>query len=92
MMKQLEVGICCISESWDRKEKGIEEIIQLENYRVIKNVLQREGRGGKPALVISEKDYFITQLCPNIITVLLKVEAVWALVTPKLGGSRANIK
>ena len=92
MMKQLEVGICCISESWDRKENGIEEIIKLENYRIIKNVLQREGRGGKPVLVISEKDYFITQLCPDIITVPPKVEAVWALVTPKSGGSRANIK
>ena len=91
-LKQLEVGVCAISESWDRKEKGVEEIIDLENYRVIKNVVQREGRGGKPVLVISEKDYFITQLCPDIITVPPKVEAVWALVTPKSVGSRANIK
>ena len=76
MMEQLEVGICCISESWDRQENGIEEIIRLENYRVIKNVVQRDGRGGKPVLVISEKDYFITPLCPDIITVPPKVEAV----------------
>ena len=58
----------------------------------MKNVKQRKGRGGKPALVISEKHFFIKELCPDIITVPNKIEAVWALLTPKTGGSTANIK
>ena len=32
------------------------------------------------------------ELCPNIITVPKNVEAVWVLLTPKLGGSRGKIK
>ena len=92
MMEQLEVGICCMSESWDREDLGLEEIIKIDGYKIIKNVLQRKGKGGKPALIISEKDYFVKPLCPDIITVPPNIEAVWALVTPKAGGSRSNVK
>ena len=47
MMEQLNVGCCFISESWDRDSLGLEEVIAMDNYRVIKNVLQRNGKGGK---------------------------------------------
>ena len=43
-------------------------------------------------MIIKEKDYFIKELCPDIITVPSGVEAVWALLTPKAGGSKANIR
>ena len=62
MMEQLEVGVCFMSESWDRDEFGLEEIIQIDGYKIIKNVLQRKGKGGKPALIISEENYFIKPL------------------------------
>ena len=41
-----------MSESWDRKRMGLEKIIQMDGYQVVKNVLQRSGKGGKPALII----------------------------------------
>ena len=92
MMEQLDVGICFMSESWDRDELGLEEIIQIDGYKIIKNVLQRKGKGGKPALIISEENYFIKPLCPDVITVPTDIEAVLALLTPKGGGCNANIK
>ena len=92
LMEQLEVGVCFMSESWDRQSLGLEEVINIDGYRVIKNVLQRNGKGGKPALIISEDNYFIKELCPDVITVPPKIEAVWALLTPKAGGSKANIR
>ena len=58
MMEQLEVGVCFISESWDRDSLSLEEVIKIDGYRVIKNVLQRKGKGGKLALVISESNYW----------------------------------
>ena len=64
MMEQLEVGICCMSESWDREDLGLEDIIKIDGYKVIKNVLQRKRKGGKPALIISEKDYFVKATLP----------------------------
>ena len=81
-----------MSESWDRENYGLENIIKMDGFRIIKNVLQRKRKGGKPALIVSEKNYHIKELCPQVITVPPKVEAVWALLTPKAGGSRANIK
>ena len=92
MMEQLDCSVCFISESWDRQSLGLEKIINIEGHRIIKNVLQRSGKGGKPALVISEKNYFIKELCPDVITVPPKIEAVWALLTPKAGGSKGAIR
>ena len=84
MMKQLDVDICCMSESWDRKNNGLEKAIQMDGYQIIKNVLQRPGKGGKPALIIKKEKYFIKELCPNVLTVPPTVEASWALLTPKV--------
>ena len=92
MMEQLDISLCFISESWDRDNLGLEEVLQMDGFRVIKNVLQRPGKGGKPALVVSEKNYHIKELCPDVVTVPPNIEAVWALLTPKAGGSKANIK
>ena len=85
MMEQLEVGVCFMSESWDRDSLGLEEIVKMDGYRIIKNVLQRKGKGGKPALIFQESNYFIKELCPDIITVPPNVEAAWALLETLIG-------
>jgi hypothetical protein len=92
MMEQMDVDICCISESWDRDNLPLEDIIQMEGYKVIKNVVQRNRKGGKPALVINEDKFIVKQLCPDVITVPVTVEAVWSLVIPKnlAGNSRVR--
>ena len=84
MINQYKLNIVGISESWERDNLRLTEIIQIENYKVITNVHQRSNRGGKPALVISEKKYYIKELCPNEITVPVEVEAVWVLLRPKV--------
>ena len=89
MMDQMDVDLCCISESWDRDNRGLEHIIQMEGYQIVKNVLQRSGKGGKPALVIKKDKYFIKELCPTVLTVPPTVEATWALLTPKAANNPA---
>ena len=84
MMEQLDVDICCMSESWDRQKNGLENAIKMEGYQIVKNVLQRTGKGGKPALIIKKEKYFIKELSPGVITVPPTVEASWALLTPKI--------
>ena len=76
LIEQLDCQLCFISESWDRSGLSIESLIQIENYRFVKNVCQRNGRGGKPALLVSEKEYVVKELCPNLITVPVGIEAV----------------
>ena len=82
-MKQLDVDICCMSESWDKKKMGLEKVIQMDGYHIVKNVLQREGNGGKPALIIKKEKFFVKELSPSVIRVPPTVEASWALLTLK---------
>ena len=48
MIEQTEAGVCCVSETWDRSHVSggslISDLIQIDGYRWIKNVLQRKGR------------------------------------------------
>ena len=80
MIEQTEAGVCAVSETWDRSHVAggtqLSDMIQIEGYRWVKNVIQRKRKGGKPALLIYEKDYYIRELCPDIITVPVNVEAV----------------
>ena len=94
MITQLDCSLCFISESWESESKSLDELINMENFRVVTNVVQRENRGGKPALFISEKHFYIRdkELCPGLFTVPIGVEACWALLTPRYGASQDKIK
>ena len=83
LVDQYESDLIFMSETWDRVHQPLENLIQLENYRVMTAVNPRNFRGGKPALIINEDKYFIKSLNPDPITVPDGVEAVWALLTPK---------
>ena len=96
MIEQTEAGVCCISETWDRSHvqggTPISDLINMEGYRWIRNIVQRNRKGGKPAILASEKDHYIKELCPDIITVPIDVEAVWILLTPKHRSAQSRIK
>ena len=38
MMEQLEVDCCTISESWDKDDDSLENILQMDGYQIVKNV------------------------------------------------------
>ena len=96
LIEQLDTGVCCISESWDRSHVFggtlISEIIKIDGYRWVQNVAQRKKKGGKPAILVNEKMFHIKELCPDVITVPIGVEAVWALLTPKNLPPNSRIK
>ena len=88
LIEQSEAGICCISESWDRSHTAnsllLSDAMDIEGYRWVKNVQQRSRKGGKPAILISESEFHITELCSDVITVPKSVKIVWSLLTPKV--------
>ena len=90
MMSQLSVECCTISESWDKNDDSLEKILQMDGYQIIKNVLQRQRKGGKPILVVKKEKYFIKELCPSVITVPQSVEVSWALLTPNQSRSETH--
>ena len=82
-VKEETVDCIFMSESWERPEKPLKEIINLPNHTVISNPHQRVGAGGRPALIINNSKYHVRNLTQSLITIPWGVEATWALISPK---------
>ena len=41
LMTELEVDIICMSESWEQENLTLDQVIKLDNYKIISNVHQR---------------------------------------------------
>ena len=92
LVEQYEADLICMSESWDRTDYKLEELIQIENYRVFSNVKQRSMKGGKPAIIVNEDKFLVRPLYPEPITVPVNVEAVWCLLIPKNRSVKSTVK
>ena len=78
-----DIYVIFLSETWERENKLLQKIINLDDYQVISNVFQRKERGGRPALIINSKKFHVKNLTNREIQVKWGVEAVWAILTPK---------
>ena len=82
-----------MSESWERENLTLDQLVQIENYEIISNVHQRQGRGGRPALITNTEHFTVKNLCEdNAISVPYGVEIVWGLLTPKKVTSTSIVK
>ena len=81
-----------MSESWERENKTLHEIISLENYQVVSNAHQRKGQGGRPALVVNKNKFEVTNLTNTLFPIKWGVEAVWAVLTPKNLSPSSKVK
>ena len=79
---QHEIDVVCMSESWEREELTLEEVIKLDNYEIISNVHQRKGVGGRPAIIANNKKYHVRNITKTL-NIPWGVEAVWCMITPK---------
>ena len=85
---QLMIHICLcphlfMSESWERENLTLDQIINLEDHDVISNVHQRRGVGGRPAIIVNRKKYDVQNLTNTLIPIIWGVEAVWCILTPR---------
>ena len=92
LLDQYSAQVITISESWERENLSLQELLQLENYKIITNVKQRDFKGGKPAIIINEEKFYVRALCPDPITVPVGVECVWAMITPKHTTPQSKVK
>ena len=86
------IDLIFMSESWERPEQPLDTIITLPHHTVISNPHQRNGVGGRPALVINNKKYNIRNLTQSLVEIPWGVEATWALISPKNLTSDSLIK
>ena len=92
LLEQYEVDVVCMSETWERENLTLDQVLNVENFEIISNVKQREFRGGKPAILVNKDKFYVKRLCPDPITVPIGVEAVWVLISPKVRNPRNQIK
>ena len=64
-----QVDLVCISESWERENLTLDEVIKIPDYTVISNVFQRNGQGGRPAIVANNKKFTVENLTQNEIEI-----------------------
>ena len=83
LIDQYEAEVICLSETWERPNQTLDKLLKLENFEIVSNVQQRDFAGGKPAILVDKRKFFIKKICPEPITVPTGVEAVWCLITPK---------
>ena len=68
-MEEEEIDCCFMSESWERENSLLDDIINLENHDVISTVHQRKGKDGRLALIIINKKYHVQNLTQNVIEI-----------------------
>ena len=91
-IEEEEIDLAFISESHDRENRKLEDNIGLENHVVISNIHQREGKGGRPALIVNISKYDVQNLTNSVIQVPWGVEVTWALLTPKNVSNNSTIQ
>ena len=72
-----------MSESWEREQETLDKVIKIDNYKIISNVHQRKGKGGRPAIIVNERKYHVKDITNTEIDIPWGVEITWALLTPK---------
>ena len=82
-IKEEMVDVLFLSESWERENLQLDELIHLENHKVISNVFQRKGKGGRPAIFVNTEKYHVQDITNTMVNIKWGVEAVWCSVTPK---------
>ena len=82
-VKEEQVDLLFLSESWERENMTLKEIITLEDHEVISNVGQRSGIGGRPAIIANKVKFDVQDLTNKLIQIPWGVEAEWCILTPK---------
>ena len=68
-VEEEEIDVVFMSESWEREDKTLNAIIELQDHEIISNVYQRKGQGGRPALIVNRKKFDILNLTNTTINI-----------------------
>ena len=58
-----------MSESWEREQKTLHDLIKLEDHEIVSNVFQRKGKGGWPAIIANNKKFVVQNLTNTLINI-----------------------
>ena len=89
-IKEREIDIVCISESWAREDNPLEKLLEMDDYDIIANPHARKEVGGKPAIMVNNRLFKVENPNQGLITIPWGVECVWAILTP-VGQSNSSV-
>ena len=81
-----------ISESWERPEEPLANVIEIEGFKVISNPYQRKNVGGKPAIIVNTKKFNVIDPNQSLISIPWGIEIVWSIITPKEVSNSSIVK
>ena len=91
-VEEEEIDLVCLSESWERPNRTLKDIIDIEGVEIISNVHQRKEIGGKPAIIVNKSKFADEDLTNTQVNIPWGVEVVWALLTPKDVGIDSKVQ
>ena len=56
LVNEYEADLICISESWNRENLPLSNLLDIEGYKLYMNPKQRCQRGGSPGILVNEKN------------------------------------
>ena len=56
-IKENNIDLVTMSESWERPDDVLEKVINMKNYTVISNPHQRKNVGGRPAVIVNNSKF-----------------------------------
>ena len=62
LVKEEQLDVVFISESWERDYMPLDQLIKLEDHTVISNVSQRAGVGGRPAIIANKSKFHVQNI------------------------------
>ena len=78
-----EIDVALISETWERENLTLKDVINIENYEVLSNFSQRKNGGSRTAIIANTGKFHVKDITNIDIQVPWGVEATWCLMTPK---------
>ena len=91
-MDEKQIDLVCLSESCEREHLSLDKVIKIDDFKVVSNVFQRIGVGGRPAIIANSKKYVIENLTQTEVSIPWGVEAVWAVLTPENVNNASKIQ
>ena len=90
-VKEHDVSLICMSESWERESLGLDKLITLDNYEIISSVSQRKEKGGRPAILVDKTNFNVENITDSV-DIPWGIEIVWAVLTPKDATNASTIQ
>ena len=75
-VKMESVDVVFVSETWEREELPLKEVIKLDNFEIVSDVYQRKGIGGRSAVMVNKDKFIVKNLTNTEIHIPWGVEAV----------------